>query len=144
MSGIRALFQGMNISASAMKAERARVDVIAKNIAHSGTTRMPDTGEPYRREVVHFAPIYKQNTDGGYDVNGVQVAQVMKDYSTPFELINDPSHPDADGEGNVRMPNVNTVKEMAELITALRAYEANVQVAENFERMAKMGLDLAK
>ena len=144
MSGIRALFQGMNISASAMKAERARVDVIAKNIAHSGTTRMPDTGEPYRREVVHFAPIYKQNTEGGYDVNGVKVAQVMKDYSTPFELINDPSHPDADGEGNVRMPNVNTVKEMDELITALRAYEANVQVAENFERMAKMGLDLAK
>ncbi len=144
MSGIRALFQGMNISASAMKAERARVDIIAKNIAHSGTTRMPDTGEPYRREIVHFAPIYKQNTDGGYDVDGVKVDQVMKDFTTPFELINDPGHIDADAEGNVRMPNVNTVREMAELITAMRAYEANVQVAENFEKMAQMGLNLAK
>ncbi len=144
MSGIRALFQGMNISASAMKAERARVDVIAKNIAHSGTTRMPDTGEPYRREIVHFAPIYKQNAEGGYDVDGVRVDEILKDFSTPFELINDPNHPDADADGNVRMPNVNTVKEMAEMITALRAYEANVQVAENFERMAQMGLGLAK
>ena len=134
----------MNISASAMKAERARVDTIAKNIAHSGTTRMPDTGEPYRREVVHFAPIYKRNADGGMDVDGVRVDKIVKDFTTPFELINDPTHPDADADGNVRMPNVNTVKEMAELITALRAYEANVSVAESFERMAQMGLRLAE
>ncbi len=127
-----------------MKAERARVDTIAKNIAHSGTTRMPETGEPYRREIVHFAPIYQRNAEGGLDVNGVKVNQIAKDYQTPFELINDPSHPDADENGNVRMPNVNTVKEMAEMITALRAYESNVQVAESFERMAQMGLRLAE
>jgi flagellar basal-body rod protein FlgC len=144
MSGIQGLFQGMNISASAMKAERARVDTIAKNIAHSGTTRMPDTGEPYRREIVHFAPVYKRNAEGGLDVDGVHVSQITKDYDTPFELINDPTHPDADENGNVRMPNVNTVKEMAEMITALRAYEANVQVSESFERMAKLGLGLAE
>ena len=134
----------MRIAASALNAERTRVDTIAKNIAHSGTTRMPDTGEPYRREIVHFAPVYQRNASGGLDVNGVQVSQISKDYTTPFELINDPNHPDADEDGNVRMPNVNTVKEMAEMITALRAYEANVQVAESFERMAQMGLRLAE
>jgi flagellar basal-body rod protein FlgC len=144
MSGINGLFQGMNISASAMKAERARVDIIAKNIAHSGTTKMPDTGEPYRREIVQFAPVYRRNAEGGLDVDGVQVSQISKDYTTPFELINDPTHPDADANGNVRMPNVNTVKEMAEMITAMRAYESNVQVAETFERMAQAGLRLAE
>ena len=105
---------------------------------------MPDTGEPYRREIVHFAPIYKRNSEGGMDVDGVRVDQIVKDFETPFELINDPTHPDADADGNVRMPNVNTVKEMAEMITALRAYEANVSVAESFERMAQMGLRLAE
>lgn len=144
MSGIDRVFQAMHMSASALKAERARVDIIAKNIAHANTTRMPDTGLPYRRQVAHFAPVYQAQRDGTVDVTGVRLAGVRKDYSTPFEIINDPGHPDADEDGNVLFPNVNTIKEMAELITALRAYEANIQVTDSFERMAQSGLRLAE
>ena len=144
MSGIDRIFQAMHMSASALKAERARVDVIAKNIAHSNTTRMPDTGQPYRREVAHFAPVYERQADGTINVQGVRLAGVRKDFSTPFEIIHDPGHPDADAEGNVFFPNVNTIREMAELITALRAYESNIQVTDSFERMAQSGLSLAE
>ncbi|MEZ6018756.1 MAG: flagellar basal body rod protein FlgC [Planctomycetota bacterium] len=129
MSGISRVFQGMHLSASALKAERARVDVIAKNIAHASTTRMPDTGLPYRREVVHFAPAYETREDGTTEINGVRIAGVTQDFNTPFEVVHDPGHPDAGPDGNVLYPNVNTIKEMAELITALRSYEANIQVS---------------
>ena len=74
----------------------------------------------------------------------VRVSQISGDYATPFEQIFDPTHPDADAEGIVRMPNVNTVKEMADLITAVRAYEANLTLQESFERMADRALRLAE
>ncbi|HPF12710.1 MAG: flagellar basal body rod protein FlgC [Planctomycetes bacterium] len=144
MAGIQRIFQGMHTASTALKAERARVDIIAQNIAQANTTRMPDTGEPYRREVVNFAPIYQKGPDGTQEVGGVRVSGVTKDYTTPFEVVHDPAHPDADADGNVLYPNVNTIKEMAELITALRAYEANIQVADSFERMAQRGLKLAE
>ncbi len=143
MSGVQRVFQGMHVASTALRAERARVDIIAKNIAHANTTRMPDTGEPYRRESVNFAPIYETLADGSREVAGVRVSGVNKDFKTPFETVHDPSHRDADADGNVQYPNVNTIKEMAELITALRAYEANIQVADSFERMAQRGLRLA-
>lgn len=144
MTGIKRLFTGMHIAGSALRAERVRVDIIAKNIAHAGTTRMPGTGEPYRREVVHFEPQIALGPDGHRTTMGLKAPQIQKDYSTPFEEILDPSHPDANEEGIVRMPNVNAVREMADMITSLRAYEANLKVAENFERMAQRALRLAE
>lgn len=137
------LFSGMRAAASGMSAERVRIDTIAKNIANAQVTRTPEGG-PYRREVVHFAPIEARAADGTRENLGVRIAGVKQDLATPFERIHDPEHPDADAQGWVSYPNVNTTREMADLITAVRAYEANLDVAEQFVRMAERALRMAQ
>jgi flagellar basal-body rod protein FlgC len=146
MDSIRNLFSGFRATASGMSAERTRMDVIAKNIANAQTTRMPgsDDPTPYRRQVVHFAPILAELEDGTAEVRGVRVSEISGDFNTPFEEIYDPSHPDADSKGVVRLPNVNTMKEMADLMTAVRAYEANLKAQDTFVRMAERALRLAQ
>jgi flagellar basal-body rod protein FlgC len=141
MNGLDALFAGMRTSASGLTAERVRIDVIARNIANAHTTRTPEGG-PYRRQMVRFAPILERLADGKELAAGVRVVGIEGDMRTPFEVIHDPGHPDADAEGNVRLPNVNATQEMADMITALRSYEANVSAQENFMRMAERGLRL--
>ena len=143
MDGVSNLFTGMRAAASGMSAERVRIDTIAKNIANAQVTHTPEGG-PYRREVVHFAPIVRSTGFGKSENLGVRVAGVRADDSTPFERIHDPSHPDADADGWVNYPNVNTTREMADLITAVRAYEANLDVASSFVRMAERVLRLAQ
>jgi len=146
MDGIRSLFRGFRATASGMTAERIRMDVIARNIANANTTRMPGSSEPnpYRRQVVHFAPILHELEGGKQEVRGVRVTEIAPDTTTPFEEIPDPTHPDADENGIVRMPNVNTMKEMADLMTAVRAYEANLKAQDSFVRMAERALRLAQ
>ena len=136
-------FGGMRIATSGLKAERMRMDTIAKNIAHSQTTRTPEGG-PYTRQVVHFAPALARRLDGTEEVAGVTVQGIHDDTDSPYEEIHDPSHPDADAAGIVRMPNVNTMREMADLITASRAYEANLTLQETFDRIAERSLRLAE
>jgi flagellar basal-body rod protein FlgC len=143
MDGIGKLFSGMNAAASGLSAERARIDVIARNIANAQTTRTPEGG-PYRRQVVHFEPILERLAGGGSRTTGVRVSRVAADVATPLERIYDPSHPDAGEDGFVWMPNVNTVREMADLITAMRAYEANLAMQEEFVQMAERALRLAQ
>lgn len=140
MGGFDKLFSGMRASASGLAAERTRIDVVARNIANSQTTSTSNGDGPYRRQVVHFEPILERLTNGEVVEAGVRVARVTADYRSPFESIHDPTHPDADVDGNVLLPNVNATKEMADLITALRAYEANLSVQENFIRMAERAL----
>jgi flagellar basal-body rod protein FlgC len=142
MNGLDNLFSGMRSSASGLMAERVRVDVIAENIANARTTRTPEGG-PYRRKQVVFEPMMRQ-VMGGHTIQGIRSANVVSDHDTPFEQIMDPSHPDADAAGMVSYPNVNTVMEMADLITAMRAYEANLTAQENFIRMAERALELAR
>ena len=136
MDGINKLFKGFKIASSALRAERTRVDTIAKNIANAQTTYTPETGTAYRREVVHFQPILERMEGGGHEVTGVQVSSI--------EEVYDPGHPDADARGIVKFPNVNTMHEMADLITAVRAYEANINVQDTFERMAQRALRLGQ
>lgn len=143
MNTFDSFFSGMRIATSGLKAERMRMDVIARNIAHSQTTNLGD-GEPYRRQVVHFAPVLQRTADGKEHLSGVEVTGVHPDDATPFEEIHDPTHPDADARGIVRMPNVNTMREMADLITASRAYEANLTLQETFDRIAERSLRLAE
>lgn len=143
MSGIDKLFAGMRASSSGLAAERARMDVIAENIANARTTRTPEGG-PYRRKVVRFEPLLREAAHGQTEVAGVRAAAILSDYSTPFQVIHDPSHPDSDAEGFVRLPNINTVIEMADLITAVRAYEANLAVQQNFMQMVERALQLAR
>ena len=143
MEGIGNLFGGMRASATGLSAERIRIDVIAKNLANAETTRTP-SGGPYRRQVVHFEPLLRRAQDGSLRSIGVRAARVADDTSTPMEEVYNPNHPDADAKGFVTMPNVNATREMADLITAMRAYEANLSAQEAFVRMAEQALRLAQ
>jgi flagellar basal-body rod protein FlgC len=143
MSGIGNLFSGMRSSASGLTAERTRIDVIAENIANARTTRTPEGG-PYRRKVVMFEPLLQESLMGGERSVGVGVSRIVPDLDTAFERVLDPGHPDAGPDGFVEYPNVNTVLEMADLITAMRAYEANLTAQENFVRMAERALQMAR
>ena len=143
MDGIARLFSGMRAASTGLAAERVRIDVIAQNIANAHTTNTPDGG-PYRRQLVHFEPMLRRSEDGRMVSGGVRVRSVEPDMKTPFERIYDPNHPDADGTGFVSLPNVNTTSEMADLMTAVRAYEANLSVQQSFMQMAERALRMAQ
>lgn len=143
MTEIQKLFEGMRASSSGMTAERIRMNVIAKNLANAEVTKTPD-GLPYQREVVRFAPVLRRTLTGTEETGEVRVAGIVKDTQTPFERIRIPGHPDADESGWVTMPNINTTHEMADLMTAARAYEANANALDNFIRMAERALRLAQ
>lgn len=142
------LFQGMDTSASALLAERLRMDVIASNLANQNSTRSA-SGGAYRRLMVSLAaretlPRRQHGTTpAAFGGVGVQVTGVSEDQS-PLPRTYDPSHPDADAEGYVSMPNVNPVHEMVDLITAVRAYEANVTVLNAAKQMAMNALEIGK
>ncbi len=124
-------FEALNISASALNAQRIKMDTVASNIANINTTRGPD-GEVgvYRRKDVVFSSVYNDTPgnggDPGFISSGVKVLEIAEDTKTPLKKLYNPSHPDANDEGYVELPNVNIVNEMVSMITASRAYEANV------------------
>jgi flagellar basal-body rod protein FlgC len=142
------MFGAIDSAASGLTAERLRMDVISNNIANVNTTRTADGG-PYRRQLVvyeprsgadSFAAVLSNQLEQG---NGVRVTGIIKDQS-PFRLVYDPSHPDANRNGYVEMPNVNVVTEMVDMITASRSYEANVTVINSAKSMALKALDIGK
>jgi flagellar basal-body rod protein FlgC len=136
------------ISASALHAERLRLDAIASNLANARTTRTPEGGPYKRRNVVFesqpiesdFAATIEALSDDAAR-RGVQVAQVIEDQSPP-RRVHDPSHPDADDQGYVSYPNVDPVSEMVDLMSATRAYEANVQAVKATRTMAEAALSI--
>lgn len=144
------IFQSFNISATGMTAQRFRTDIIAENIANVNTTST-ESGGPYRRKIVTFqekdvTPFsqyfsYSKNRAVG---NGVKVSKVSEDYETDFIMEYDPSNPDADENGYVSYPNVNTVTEMTNLIDATRSYEANATAFEASKSMALTALNIGK
>ncbi len=144
------LFQAFNISASGMTAERFRTDIIAENIANVNTTTT-ESGGPYRRKIVTFqekevnafSQLYTASKNEAVG-NGVRVASVTEDYETDFVMEYDPANPDADENGYVHYPNVNTVTEMTNLIDATRAYEANATAFNASKSMALTGLSVGK
>lgn len=133
-------FSSINISASALTAEQMRTDIIAENIANAHVTRTPD-GTPYRRKM----PVFRTQDIGGFGYfldtarsrfnRGVEIAAIVEDPSD-FKKIFNPNHPDADRDGYVRMPNVEVVNEMINLISASRAYEANITAINTAKQMA--------
>lgn len=140
--------ESMNITGSALTAERFRMDVILQNIANSSTTRTPE-GEPYRRKQVVFqerAVDFKsvlegetKNTQNG----GVRVTEVVESQE-PFVPVYDPSHPDANDEGYVMYPNVNTTEERVDLMAASTAYEANLTALGIVKSLALKALEIGK
>ena len=136
------------ISASALRAERLRLDVIASNLANASTTRTPQGGPYVRRNVVFEAqPMESEFGDTLAALGeegaraGVAVVDVVDD-PTPPRLVFDPGHPDANKEGYVAYPNVNPVSETVDLMAATRAYEANVQAVNATKRMAEAALSI--
>jgi len=138
----------MNISASALTATRLRMDVIAENMANMNTTRT-ENGEPYRRKYV----VFQERTDDRAfatffnkaqgNSGGVRVLEVGTDMSE-FKYDYNPGHPDADENGYVRMPNVEVVQEMVDMMSAFRAYEANITALNAFKDMAVKTLEIGK
>lgn len=149
------LFQGMNISGSALTANRLRMDIISANIANADTTRgtyVNGTWIPYRRKVVtlqpiadspSFASILQNEMEGQSVEGGVRVVSISED-PAPDKLIYDPSHPDADANGYVHMPNVDILREMVDLMSASRSYEANVTALNATKAMYLKALEIGK
>ena len=164
-------FSSFDISASGLHAQRLRMDTISSNIANVNTTRDENGNvNPYIKKNVVFKAVYDKATSGpdfpfggvhpeynketesmclkgriSFDSrnvsNGVEVQQIEED-KEPYKMIYDPSHPDADEEGYVKMPNINAVTEMVNLMVASRAYEANVTAAEAAKSMIRSALQI--
>ncbi len=137
----------LEITGSALNAERVRLDVISSNIANAQTTRDVD-GKPYQRKVVSFEAAMMTAEKGNpmessKGVRGVRVSGITQD-TRPGEKIFNPAHPDADADGMVTLPNVKTAEEMIDLITSSRAYEANLTVAKNSKAMADAALRMGR
>lgn len=140
-------FGSMDIAATGMTAQRLRLDVISQNLSNVETTRTAEGG-PYKRKAVLLESIPNQQSFhqilGGYrGTKGVKVAGVVTD-ERPSPVIYQPNHPDADEKGYVKMPNVNMVEEMTNMITASRAYEANVTSFNTMKAMAVKALEIGK
>ena len=140
----------LNISASGMTAERVRMDVTAANLANVNTTHTAQGG-PYRRQLVLFAPADSgasfaetlAGVGGQSGASGVQVQGIVSDTS-PLKKVYEPGHPDADKQGFVSLPNIDTVSEMVDMMSASRAYEADVTAVNAAKAMAMKALEIGK
>ncbi len=157
------IFRAMNISSAGLTVQRMKLDAIAENLANAETTRTEEGG-PYRRKSVNIsagkesaAPKYGQGDFAGLLAGYMEhstapvlidppveipVGTIEIDERTPFMLHFDPDHPDADADGMVRMPNVNVIDEMVDMVTATRAYEANVTAIQSAKNMFLKALEI--
>lgn len=137
------LIGAIDVSSGALNAQKTRLDIVAQNIANSQTTRGPD-GKAYQRRLVSFeSELVKKEQTGGPALQTVKIASITQD-ATLGQKVFDPQHPDAGADGMVQMPNVNLAYEMVDLITASRAYEANLSVVKNARQMALKTLEVGK
>ena len=144
------LFDALSISASGLSAERLRMDVTAENLANAHSTQGPD-GQPYRRKSVVLGATGQDGFAGalaraagqgsGRTAAGVEVVAIVED-DAPGRRVYDPGHPDADQQGYVTMPNVETVTEMVDLISSSRSYEANVTAMQTAKQMFAKTMEL--
>ena len=139
------MFKGFRIAASGMSAQRVRLNLVSSNLANANTTRTEEGG-PYKR----MRPVFSTLVEGHSDpdtadaaLRGVEVVEIDKD-EREGALIHDPSHPDADENGNVRMPNVNVMEEMVDMMTASRSFEANVQAFTSLKEMVVRSQDIGR
>lgn len=151
------IFHSFNSSASSLTAQRLRMDVIASNIANQHTTRarVNENGEtePYRRKLVTMQPQTNQfktyldkarnGSVASSSTNGVKVTGIIEDQE-PFKTVFDPTHPDANDQGFVQYPNVDPLKEMVDLMSATRSYEANVTAINASKDMLLKALEIGK
>ena len=132
------MFNSLRISASGLSAERLRMDTISSNIANVNTSRGED-GKPYVRKIA----VFQEALDDKQQLNGVKAVGIVDDKS-PLRKEYDPTNPDADADGYVTMPNVNILNEMADMISASRSYEANVDTLNANKTMFMKALEIGK
>ncbi|MEB3101169.1 flagellar basal body rod protein FlgC [Ferviditalea candida] len=147
------LANGFDISASALTAQRLRMDVISSNIANANSTRgklVNGKWIPYARKIVVMEPYKPSSFQGALNRamgaqigEGVKVTRIMED-QTSFKRVYNPNHPDADAEGYVLLPNVDTLKEMVDMMDATRAYEANVTTLNATKAMMNKALEIGR
>ncbi|HLR16135.1 MAG TPA: flagellar basal body rod protein FlgC [Bacillota bacterium] len=151
------IFNSMNTSASALTAQRLRMDLVSSNIANAQTTRarmnVDGEYEPYRRKMAVLQPNEQsfqshlkrasRSQDGRSIGSGVRVHSIVEDQE-PFKQVYNPLHPDANGEGFVQMPNVDPLEEMVDLMSATRSYEANVTALNASKGMLMKALEIGK
>lgn len=146
------ILDSLNISASGLSAERLRMDVISSNIANANSTRTAKGG-PYRRQIALLAPDELSNNgfkaalgharERELSCEGVRVVKIIRDPS-PTKKVYEPKHPDASSDGYVEYPNVDVMKEMVEMITASRAYEANITTLNATKSMFMKTLEIGR
>jgi flagellar basal-body rod protein FlgC len=147
------MYDSIEVSASGLSAERLAMDVIANNLANVNTTRTPEGGA-FKRQLVIFAQKQEQSDnasmnpldtedDPGKSRDGVAAVGIMSDPG-PDRMVYDPTHPDADANGYVHMPNIDVVKEMVDMIAASRAYQANVTAIQESRNMGNAAMNLLK
>lgn len=145
-----AFLNSMNITASALTAQRVRLDVASENIAHIHTTRTEEGG-PYRRKMVVFEPIgnrdfrqiLKSASSNQGPRGGVMATEIVEDEQA-FKPVYNPSHPDANEQGYVMMPNVDLLKETVDSMAAARSYDANITALNTLKTMAAKGLEIGR
>jgi flagellar basal-body rod protein FlgC len=141
------MFDILKIGASALKAQRTRMEVIATNLSNIHSTKSEEGG-PYKKKDAVFmsADITDERSFGSVlakRIEGVKVSDI-EESNKPFEKVFDPNHPDADAEGYVTFPNVNLMEEMTDMVAATRAYEANVNVLNTTKEMFIKSLEIGK
>ena len=138
-------FDALNVSASALSAERERMNTTSSNLANAQTTRTPEGGPYRRKDVVFEARPFARELASQMEVplNEVKVADIVYDPNPP-KLVYKPEHPDANPEGYVAYPNVNTMEEMANMITASRTFEANITVINTTRNMMNKALEIGR
>jgi len=138
------LITSMNVSAAGLSAQRTRMNVVSSNLANVNSTRSPEGG-PYRRKEVVMSAVAPPDQFGkalDQQLNEPKVVTIINDPSE-FPKVYDPSHPDANSEGYVLMPNVNLMREMVDMLSATRAYEANTSVISTVKAMAQTAIGIA-
>jgi flagellar basal-body rod protein FlgC len=131
---------GIQATAGALNAEQVRMDIVAQNLANAHTTKDTD-GNVYKRKIVSFETVI---TDAGNGEKGVRVSGIKPDETTQGDLVYNPGHPHANAQGMVQMPNVKLAIEMVDMMSASRAYEANLSVAKNARMMATKALAIGR
>jgi flagellar basal-body rod protein FlgC len=143
------LFTTFDIAASGLKAQRTRLNTITANMANAETTSTPEGG-PYKKKSVVFEtqnlPFSRHLNDSmaqQSQLKGVKVAKIVEDTDPPQRLY-DPTHPDAKEDGYVEMPNISVLKEMVDMMSATRSYEANTTTIKSAKRMAMKALEIGR
>ncbi len=134
------IFKGLEVSVTGMSAQRIRIDIASSNLANVNSTRA-ENGQPYRRKVPVFQAILDKESN--VPVYQVRVSKVIADPS-PFKMKYDPKHPDAGADGYVRLPNVDPLKEMVDMMSAIRTYEANLTAFNTHKDMLIKSIELLK